>query len=140
AWFIFRWLRAMRRYFRCSARGVMGKQVILPFPLWGEGLGVRGESAPETMSLSLPSTILPFVKVSILIPFKDQLGLLRNCLHSLRRGTYRRLEIILLDNGSTSPALTRYLRRMRGRRGFQVVACPGPFNFAAICNRGAQHA
>ncbi|MCS7003176.1 MAG: glycosyltransferase family 2 protein [Dehalococcoidia bacterium] len=85
----------------------------------------------------LPFEVPPTAKVSILIPFKDQLALLRNCLRSLRRGSYRRLEIVLLDNGSTAPEMARYLRRVQQRRGFRVVRCPGPFNFAHICNRGA---
>src|SRR5207247_2237957 len=79
-------------------------------------------------------------KVSILIPFKDHPGLLRNCLRSLRRGSYRRLEILLLDNGSATPQMRRYLGHMKRRRGFRVIACPGPFHFSQICNRGAHQA
>jgi GT2 family glycosyltransferase len=126
AWIIFRWLRSLRRFFLLS-------------PPWGEGPGVRGDPCART---TLPMGEGPDAtgKVSILIPFKDRLGLLRNCLRSLRRGTYRRLEILLLDNDSTSPSMLRYLECMRGRRGFQVISCAGEFNFARICNIGARHA
>jgi GT2 family glycosyltransferase len=120
AFFVFRWLRNLRRLlFRCPRPGNANELRIEPLP------NVSGSVFPPTG------------KVSILIPFKDHLELLRNCLHSLRRSTYRRLEILLLDNGSTEPDMARYLRRMRRRRGFRVVACPGPFNFAQICNQGA---
>ena len=126
AWRIFRWLRNLRRFF---------KPVVAPDPL------VRSE-AVEAARLAASTGVLsaPLPKVSILIPFKDQLGLLRNCLRSLRRGTYRRLEMVLLDNGSTAPEMLRYLKRMERRRGFRVVHCPGEFNFARICNLGSQHA
>ena len=126
AWRIFRWLRNLRRFF---------KPVVAPDPLNRSGALDAARLAASTSVLSAP---LP--KVSILIPFKDQLGLLRNCLRSLRRGTYRRLEIVLLDNGSTAPEMLRYLKRMERRRGFRVVHCPGEFNFARICNVGSQHA
>jgi GT2 family glycosyltransferase len=82
----------------------------------------------------------PAGKVSIIIPFKDQIGLLRGCLHSLRPSTYRRFEVVLVDNGSSEPALLRWLARLKSRRGFRVVTDAAPFNFARLCNRGAQTA
>src|SRR5262249_16741754 len=39
-------------------------------------------------------------RVSIIIPFKDRLELLRGCLRSLRGSTYRDFEVVLVDNGS----------------------------------------
>jgi GT2 family glycosyltransferase len=126
AWMFFRWLRSLRRFFRPVVAAAPWSQARLENATW---------FAP-------PAGVLPATlpKISILIPFKDQLGLLRNCLRSLRRGTYRRLEIVLLDNGSTTPEMLCYLKRMRRRRGFRVVACPGDFNFARICNAGSLHA
>lgn len=79
-------------------------------------------------------------RVSILIPFRNQAELLRNCLLSLRRTDYRRFEIILIDNGSSDPRTLRLLGRLRGRRRVRVVRCPGPFNFSRLANVGAEHA
>ncbi len=79
-------------------------------------------------------------RVSILIPFKDRLDLLKPCVRSIRRSSYRDREIVLLDNGSTCPDLLRYVRRGRGAKAFRVLECPGPFNFSAICNSGARAA
>jgi GT2 family glycosyltransferase len=121
AWVIFRLLRAVRRCLLPTFRR-------RPVAAARNEIALTAEREPR-LAVSH--------KVSILIPFKDHLSLLRNCLRSLRRGTYRRLEIVLLDNGSTSPEMQRYLRHMAGRRGFQVVLCPGPFNFARMCNQGA---
>ncbi len=127
AWILFHWLRNLRRIFSRAPRS--------------DATRTFQSSPAQQLDVPLiPQGIAPTAKVSILIPFKDHLELLRNCLRSLRRGTYRRLEIVLLDNGSVEPRMRRYLRHMRQRRGFSVVPCPGPFHFAKICNRGARHA
>jgi GT2 family glycosyltransferase len=82
---------------------------------------------------------LPF-QVSIIIPFKDRPDLLRGCLRSLRGGTHRRFEIVLVNNGSAEHATLRFLNALKARRRFQVANCPGPFNFSLLCNEGARHA
>jgi GT2 family glycosyltransferase len=79
-------------------------------------------------------------RVSIIIPFKDRLELLRGCLRSLRDSTYRDFEVVLVDNGSSDPRTARYLYRLRRRRSACVVDCPGPFNFSWLCNEGAKQA
>jgi GT2 family glycosyltransferase len=76
-------------------------------------------------------------RVSIVIPFRDQRQLLHDCLRSLRAGTYRDYEIILVDNGSSDPVLLRLLRRLERSRRYQVLRDPLPFNFSSLCNQGA---
>jgi len=78
--------------------------------------------------------------VSIVIPFKDHLDLLRNYLRSLRNSSHQPQEIILLDNGSTCSRMLRFLHRIEGLAHFKVVPCPGPFNFSRLCNMGARQA
>lgn len=78
-------------------------------------------------------------RVSIIIPFKDQLDLLRGCLRSLRRTAYRDVEVVLVDNGSEQDRTRRYIARAR-QGGRVVIDCPGPFNFSRLCNEGARHA
>jgi GT2 family glycosyltransferase len=78
--------------------------------------------------------------VSIVIPFRDRPELLRNCLRSLSASTYRRFEVILVDNGSTEPRARRLLDRYAARPNVRIVAAPGDFNFARLCNRGAEAA
>jgi GT2 family glycosyltransferase len=97
------------------------------------------EPSPPCQTLTeIPGT--PAGTVSLVIPFKDGLPLLRNCLTSLRASTYRRFEIILVNNGSTEPRTQRYLWRIAARPRVQVVDCPGPFNFSRLCNSGARRA
>ena len=103
-------------------------------------------SSPPAIKQSEPFLMEYFVDqgapatgtVSIVIPFKDRLDLLRNCLHSLRRGSYPVREIVLLDNGSACPRLLRFLERIGRLSPFNVLHCPGPFNFAKLCNIGAR--
>ena len=147
AFVFFRWLRGLRRLFlrdqlpttRDAPLSTMDEPTM---PHWSMAeMGIAAKLDPQTgMSDSLEALLLSPPTVSIVIPFKDQLALLRNCLRSLRRGTYRRLEIVLVDNASSAPDMVRYLERMSRRRGFRVVRCPGAFNFARVCNLGAQHA
>lgn len=76
-------------------------------------------------------------RVSIVIPFRDRPELLQNCLRSLKASTFRRFEVVLVDNGSTDPRMVRLLDRLRRRRRIRIVTRPGAFNFSALCNAGA---
>ncbi|HSQ56119.1 MAG TPA: glycosyltransferase, partial [Gemmata sp.] len=58
---------------------------------------ITEQAVPYVPSTDLPP---PAGRVSIVIPFRDQPELLRNCLRSLRSTTYRDFEAVLVDNGS----------------------------------------
>ena len=77
--------------------------------------------------------------VSILIPTKDRVKLLSQCIASIERLTsYAEYEIIILDNGSVLGDTRNYLDHLA--RKWRVLPCPGPFNFSAINNYGASEA
>jgi GT2 family glycosyltransferase len=76
-------------------------------------------------------------RVSIIIPFKDRLELLRGCLRSLRPSSYREFEVLLVDNGSVLPETRRWLKRVATKPRCRIMSCPGLFNFSRLCNRGA---
>jgi GT2 family glycosyltransferase len=99
---------------------------------------LRPGTPPFTV-LDLPA-LPPTGQVSIIIPFRDRLDLLRPCLRSLYRSTYRRFEVVLVDNSSSDPAMHGYLQRWMTRRHRRVVSCPDSFNFSRLCNAGAQAA
>lgn len=84
-----------------------------------------------------PAFAVPDARVSVVIPFRDQPELLRNCLRSLRRSTFRNVEVILVDNGSERPATGRLLARISAKRDIKLVSRPGAFNFSLLCNAGA---
>jgi GT2 family glycosyltransferase len=106
--------------------------------------GGRNEAQPNpTPQFCAPidtPAMVQTAKVSIIIPFRDQVRLLDGCLSSLPRGTYRRLQIILVDNGSREQRTFRYLQNFAGRRGWHIVRSAGPFNFSHLCNKGARRA
>jgi GT2 family glycosyltransferase len=79
----------------------------------------------------------PDVPVTVVIPTRDRLELLRACIRSIEEKTaHRAWEILVLDNDSREPETLEYLRRSPHR----VVPCPGPFNFSALANRGVREA
>ncbi|MDC7788830.1 glycosyltransferase family 2 protein [Rhodoplanes sp. TEM] len=79
----------------------------------------------------------PPPRVSVVVPFRDRADLLHGCMESLlERTCYPDLEVVLVDNGSTSPEALRLVDHYRGRPAVRVVAAPGPFNYSALNNRG----
>jgi GT2 family glycosyltransferase len=78
-------------------------------------------------------------KVSIIIPTRDRLDLLKPCIDSiLSKTTFPSFEILVIDNDSQDPLSLDYFRELRGQ-GVQVLRYPFEFNFSAICNFGAKH-
>lgn len=85
----------------------------------------------------LPPT-LP--RVSLIVPTRDQVGLLRTCIEGLLNNTdYPDLEIIVVDNQSSDPQALAYLSELP-KRGVQVLPHPFPFNYSTINNRAVEHA
>lgn len=80
-------------------------------------------------------------KVSVIIPTRDRVDLLRQCIKSLRKATdYGPLEILVIDNDSTCKRTLTYLALLRDMPDVRVIDAPGPFNYAAINNRAAKEA
>jgi len=81
----------------------------------------------------LPS---PLPKVSIVIPTRDRVELLRKCVQSiLSRSTWPNYEIVVVDNQSSQREAIDYLQSLRGRERIRVLTDNAPFNYSAINNR-----
>lgn len=90
------------------------------------------DCSARRLQRSVAAGALP--RVSLIIPTRDQATMLESCIASLLHWTdYPDLEIIIADNDSAH-AQTKTLFRKLARKGIQVVATPGPFNFARINN------
>lgn len=75
--------------------------------------------------------------ISIIIPSKDNPGILEQCLNSIRRySAGADYELIVVDNGSGKEALAR-LRQLEKEYGFRYIYQPMEFNFSRMCNIGA---
>lgn len=73
--------------------------------------------------------------VSIVIPTRDAVELLRQCVESLSaKTTYPRFEIMVVDNGSRDPATLDYLAEIARRPQVRVLRYDRPFNYSAINN------
>jgi GT2 family glycosyltransferase len=77
--------------------------------------------------------------VGIVIPTRDRADLLAECVRGLRdRTDYPAYEIVVVDNGSTTPDALALLRDLKSDPRVKVVERPGPFNFSALSNDGAK--
>jgi len=78
----------------------------------------------------------PQPSIDVIIPTRDRIDLVRNCIEALEnKTTYQNWSVILLDNDSVEPESLVYFANSK----YQVVPCPGPFNYAKIVNRGVEH-
>ena len=83
----------------------------------------------------LPS-VLPFV--SIIIPTRDQLGHLKRCVESLLKQTsYKKFEIIIVDNGSEEAETLNYFESLK-LRGVTIIRDDRPFNYSRLNNEAAK--
>ena len=104
----------------------------------GDGWEVERAAAPTTYRCRPPLPDYPLV--SILIPTRDRLEMLDACIASLARTTYPAVEVIIVDNDSTEPRTLEWLDAFDNGRDHRVVRHPGPFNYSAVNNRGAEAA
>jgi GT2 family glycosyltransferase len=83
---------------------------------------------------------LTLPRVSLIVPTRDQVSLLRTCVEGLLNSTdYPYLEIIVVDNQSSDPDTLEYLRYLP-TQGVKVLPHPYAFNYSAINNRAVEHA
>ncbi|MFA6602429.1 MAG: glycosyltransferase [Candidatus Shapirobacteria bacterium] len=72
--------------------------------------------------------------VSIIIPTKDKVELLKKCVHSIKtRSTYPNYEIIIIDTGSTEKPTLRFLKNI-GKQVTVIKHIEPEFNFSKTNN------
>jgi GT2 family glycosyltransferase len=77
----------------------------------------------------------PWPRVSVIVPTRDYLDVLRVAIDGLEHGTdYPDLEIVIADNESAEPKTLAYFSELR-QRGTRIVECPGAFNYSDINNK-----
>jgi GT2 family glycosyltransferase len=107
-------------------------------------LARRGHAVPVTpraggghrLDWPLPD---PPPLVSVIIPTRDRVDLLRGCLESLQATTAGDppTEWLVIDNGSSDPACLAYLEQLERQPDVRLLRRPGPFNYAAFNNEAA---
>jgi GT2 family glycosyltransferase len=79
--------------------------------------------------------------VSMIVPTKDKLELLRPCVDSiLSRTDYPNFEVIIVDNASVEERTAKYIKEIGKNPKVHVLTYPGPFNYSAINNFAVPHA
>ena len=83
-------------------------------------------------------------KISVIIPSKDNPGLIKTCLSGIEKAVIKsginRIEIVIIDNGSTAEhkeEITRVIKAVESEGVvIKYIYEPAEFNFSAMCNRG----
>jgi len=89
----------------------------------GFGYRVRYD-LPETLPL-----------VSLIIPTRNGLHLIRQCINSiLDKTTYTNYEILIVDNGSDDPETLHYFNSLSNDARIRVLRDDSPFNYSALNN------
>jgi glycosyltransferase involved in cell wall biosynthesis len=79
-------------------------------------------------------------RVTVIIPTRDRLDLLRRCVDGLLNDTdYPNLEITIVDNGSSEPATHQYFASLKQYHGVRILEYTGAFNYSSINNYAVQH-
>ncbi|MBR6402643.1 MAG: glycosyltransferase [Eubacterium sp.] len=78
--------------------------------------------------------------VSVIIPSKDNPGILRQCISSFVEKTdYKKVEFVVVDNGSNDENRAEY-EKLSKEYGFKYIYEKKDFNFSYMCNLGAANA
>ena len=80
-------------------------------------------------------------KVSINIPNKDKVSVLKKCMDSiLEKSTYKNYEIIIVENNSIEKETFDYYGIISKSKNIKVVTCNEAFNYSALNNLGVKNA
>ena len=79
--------------------------------------------------------------VSLIIPTRNGLGLIRACVNSILTKTiYQNYEILIVDNGSNDPEILQYFDSLRADVRIRVIHDDRPFNYSALNNAAVKAA
>ncbi|WP_210385617.1 glycosyltransferase [Brucella anthropi] len=77
----------------------------------------------------------PLPLVSLIIPTRNGLSLLRRCISSIiEKTTYHSFEIIVVDNNSDDPDTLSYLSELVEKKHIRVLRDERPFNYSMLNN------
>jgi O-antigen biosynthesis protein len=102
----------------------------------GQAVDASMQPGGVKLRFALPT---PPPRVSIIIPTRNGLDLLRTCISSLLQKTdYAHIDITVVDNGSDDPACLAYLLDLSQQPQIKVLRDNRPFNYAQLNNGAVQ--
>lgn len=113
---------------------------VLRAHLRGSGVHAYMDPATSAFRLHYPlPSLAPLV--SMIVPTRDRLDILRQCITSITMLTdYPHWELLVIDNGSSEPETLRYLGDLAVQSRIRVLRQDGPFNYSALNNQAVRHA
>lgn len=79
--------------------------------------------------------------VSLIIPTRDKVDVLKACIESIRnKTTYPHWEILVVDNQSADPLTLAYFDQLSHDERIRIIQYDAPFNYSAINNYAVRHA
>ncbi|MGH6835544.1 MAG: glycosyltransferase family 2 protein [Methylocella sp.] len=101
----------------------------------------RREEQAVTAASEVRPARAPETSVTIVMATRNNEAFLRRTLSGILEKTrFARLDLVIVDNGSTDPRALRLLRSAARDKRVTLLRAPGPFNFAALNNLGAAQA
>jgi O-antigen biosynthesis protein len=116
-------------------RAAMARRLAIEESVRRRGVSATVERADHPGWYHVRYALRSSPSVSIIIPTRDRVDLLRACVDSIHGiSTYRKVRIAIVDNDSRDPATLEYLHS----QDFTVIPHAGNFNYAAIMNHGVR--
>jgi GT2 family glycosyltransferase len=99
------------------------------------GLTAKVEDGLDTGSFRIRYSVAPDVRVSVIVPTRDRLDVLRACIHSLEAtADLSQTEIIIVNNASVDPDTIAYLHAAAEKPHIKVLNHHIPFNYSLLNN------
>ena len=87
----------------------------------------------STWVVYTPHDLVEHPEVTIIIPFRDGLSMLKMCVDSiLQKTTYTNFNILLIDNQSSEEETKKYSKEVAQNPRVRVVQYNAPFNYSAM--------
>jgi O-antigen biosynthesis protein len=104
----------------------------------GSGITVEDGPAPNLYHIKHPLPTQPPL-VSIIIPTRDKVEILRACIESILQKTdYENWEMLVVDNQSVEPQTHTYFEQIQRDTRIKVIRYEKPFNYSAMNNYAVQ--
>jgi len=77
-------------------------------------------------------------KVSIIIPTKNNYDVVKRCVESLKKTSYRNFEVVIIDNASDEPRTVEYMRTVDAKV-VSIKSPPSGFSYSYINNAAVEY-